>query len=76
MKITIAGITHFYRIDCTVVTCSGNYFLMGAQRIKLTDFDIEPPEKFFGLVKVSDEINVSYRFIVTFTTNNQISELL
>jgi len=71
MKITIAGITHHYKIDCSVVNCYENIFLVGKQKLRLSDFDLEIPGKLFGLVRVQDEINV---FLVLFLhlllTNN------
>ena len=73
MNITIAGITHLYKIDCSIVKCSETQLLVGSQKLKLTDFKLEPPEKLYGLVKVSDEIEVNFSFIITFTNSNLLA---
>ncbi len=75
MQITIAGITRKYKIDCLLTTCSDNVFLIGSQKIKLSDFNLEPPEKLYGMVKVENEIKVNFSFIITFTDTKLISEL-
>ena len=35
----------------------------GSTRLRLTDFGIEPPTKFFGLVRVHNEIDVHFDLI-------------
>ena len=76
IKITIAGITRTYKVQCAMVKCSGNLFLSGEKTIRLSDFQLKPPEKLMGLVKVNNEINVNFGFIITFTDNNPISATL
>lgn len=73
IKITIAGITRSYKIECSLVECSEYLFLRGEQTIRLSDFQLKPPEKMLGLVKVNDEIHVNFGFIITFTGSNPIS---
>lgn len=76
VHITIAGITRVYKIQCSVVTCSQNLYLKGEETIKLTDFHLKPPSKLLGLVKVNNEINVNFGFIITFTNNNRLAATL
>lgn len=73
ISLTIAGVTRTYPVNCTVTSCTGNFFIKGSEIIRLSDFLIRPPERLGGLIKVHDEINVSFGFIVNFTENNQIS---
>ena len=73
MRITIAGITHTYRIDCSLENCTENRILIGSQKIRLSDFDLKPPEKLYGLVKVNNEITVNFSFIITFTNSNLLA---
>lgn len=73
ISLTIAGITRTYPVDCTVTNCIGNYFINGSEVIRLSDFLLRPPERLSGLIKVHDEINVSFGFIINFTENNPIS---
>jgi hypothetical protein len=72
-RITIAGITRNYKIDCSVFPCAENLFVRGEKRLKLTDFQITPPVKLKGLVKVSDEINVNFGFIINYNNANTLS---
>jgi len=62
-KITIAGVTQSYVVPCGVDTCeSSGYVLKGNLEVKLSDFGIDPPVKFFGLVKVNNEVLINYIF--------------
>jgi hypothetical protein len=68
--ITLAGVTREYSIDCELVSCGENYTIKGAETLKLTDFHIPPPEKLNGLIKVRDEITVSFSIMFNFTPEN------
>ena len=62
-EITVAGNSNFYKVPCAVYACKKTgYIIEGNLDARLTDFGIEPPRKFFGLVKVNDEINIHYVF--------------
>ena len=53
ISITLAGITHIYNIECVLNSCSNSdIFLRGEKEVRLTDFDIEPPVKSMGLIRV------------------------
>ena len=71
--ITIAGISREYPLSYSVTRCSQGFFLSGSQSVRLSDFKLRRPERLVGLVKVRDEISVSFGFIVNFTDSNQIS---
>lgn len=54
------------QFECTTYTqaCFGDQWCLNGQlKIRLTDFDIEPPHKFLGLVKVKDEIFINFRIL-------------
>jgi len=70
IAITLAGITRNYLIDCTTYNCSDKLYINGSKKIRFSDFKLHPPEKLNGLVKVRDEIDVNFGFIVNF--RNQI----
>lgn len=74
LNITIAGITRKYQIDCSISQCSEKLYLRGEQLLHLTDFRLKPPEKLMGLVKVNDEINVDFGFIINFTPANELTK--
>ena len=66
IEIMLAGVTRIYRIDCNLYNCGNNLFIQGLKTIKLSDFNIQPPVKLNGLVKVKDEIEVNFELIITF----------
>jgi hypothetical protein len=65
IRITIAGVTRIYKIDCFLFPCAENLFIQGEKKLRLTDFHLTPPVKLKGLVKVSDDINVDFGFMIT-----------
>ncbi len=67
ISVTIAGVTREYTINCTLAHCNEDLVLNGRQTIKLTDFGLIPPVRLSGIVKVENEINVRFGFIVNFT---------
>ena len=73
VNITIAGITRTFKLNCSVEKCSAGVLVKGSEEIKLSDFNLKKVERFGGLVKLHDEINVSFGFIVNFTAINQVS---
>ena len=76
ISITIAGITKTYNVQCVIVKCSDNLYLKGKENIKLSDFKLKPPSRLLGMVKVNNEIDVNFGFIITFTDNNSFSATL
>ena len=72
ISITIAGVTRLFNIPCSVLYCQDNTLVInGTQQINLRDFQMTPPVKLQGLVKVKEEINVSFGIIINFTDPNQ-----
>ena len=72
IKITLAGVTKEYPVSCVVNLCSGNLvYITGYKNIKLTDFNIDPPEKFQGLVKVENEVMINFGFAFLFMNETQ-----
>jgi len=71
IEIMLAGVTRIYKIDCDFYDCGNNLFIQGLKMINLSDFNIQPPVKLNGLVKVKDEIEVKFGLIITFTGENQ-----
>ncbi len=72
IKITMAGITREYPVSCTVNSCSENLvYITGYKHIKLTDFDIDPPERFQGLIKVENDVMINFGFVFLFRNETQ-----
>jgi hypothetical protein len=66
--LTIAGVSNSYNVPCHAYKCAERtLFINGSQIIHLKDFKMDPPVKLQGLVKVKDEIEVRFGFILTFT---------
>jgi hypothetical protein len=73
IRITLAGVTKEYPVSCIVNSCSDNLvYISGYKHIKLTDFNINPPEKFQGLVKVENEVMINFGFVFLFRNENKI----
>jgi hypothetical protein len=70
--ISIAGKENSYNIPCAISECSsGSLHINGSKQLNLTEFGISPPVKFQGLIKVKNEFNVNFGFIITFNESNQ-----
>lgn len=61
--ITLAGHTHRYVVPCKISTCDSSEILIkGSLKVNLTDFNIEPPRKVLGTIKVNDEVFITFAF--------------
>lgn len=61
VTINIAGISKEYDIVCTAEnSTSGDKVLTGAIIVELSELDIKPPVKYFGMVKIKDEVMVKF----------------
>ncbi len=62
-RVTIAGKSNSYIVPSEISGCDHNGFILkGEVQVKLTDFDIEPPTKIFGAVKVNDHVFIKFAF--------------
>lgn len=70
INITMNGITKTYNCNSELVDCElEKYSIKGGLTVCLTDFEIEPPNKFFGLIKVKNEVFISFK--VLFAKDNK-----
>jgi hypothetical protein len=67
ISVTIAGVTREYTVNCRLAHCNDDLVLNGMQTVKLTDFGLTPPARLSGIIKVKNEINVRFGFILNFT---------
>jgi hypothetical protein len=66
VDITMAGVQKTYQVRCTVTHCKELCLnVSGTRKMKLTDFNISPPEKLFGMIRVNNEINVIFGFVIS-----------
>ena len=71
INIVIAGVTKtITSSQCKVFNHSEAHLtLKGSKELFMTDFDINPPVKFFGMIKVKDKINVEFEIeMLAFST--------
>jgi len=62
-KITIAGKTHDYLIPCELIFCENSgAILKGGLEVQLSAFDIDPPSKILGTVKVNNDVFITFSF--------------
>jgi hypothetical protein len=61
ISISLAGVTKNYTINFESDSPSKNIFrIKGQQKLEMTDFDIDPPRALFGLIKVENELFISF----------------
>lgn len=58
--LTLKDVSNDYTIPLQEKYINGQNYIKGKQPILLTDFGIEPPTKMLGMVKVADEVLVSF----------------
>jgi len=64
INITIDGITKSYIIPGSASLCSGGgIYVTGLKDISLTDFNITPPVRFMGLIKVKNDVLIDFGFV-------------
>lgn len=62
VEITMAGMTKVYDINCEVTKDEkGNKYLKGSQLFTFSEFGLDRPKKFFGAIRVRDEVSVDFR---------------
>ncbi len=62
-KISIAGNTQTFVVPCQINFCDDSeMILQGDLELELSDFEIEPPKKLLGTIKVHDEVFITFAF--------------
>jgi hypothetical protein len=61
LKISLGGVTKLFEVNCTIEADStGTIHLAGSRDFTFTDFDLIPPTRMLGAVKVNDALKVSF----------------
>lgn len=61
LAITIAGVTNDYDTPVEIVNNEENRVVVkGRTRIQLTDYNISPPRRFLGMIRVKDEVFINF----------------
>lgn len=59
--ISLAGVSRKYQIQCTSRQLNAREIeLRGTKQIKLTDFQLQPPSKLGGTIRVEDQLDVRF----------------
>lgn len=62
-KISIAGNTKTFIVPCQINFCDDSEMMLeGDLELELSDFEIEPPKKLLGTIKVNDEVFITFAF--------------
>jgi polyisoprenoid-binding protein YceI len=59
-NLTIAGTSKPIDVEVTYEVKNGNLVCKGSKKIKMTEYNVEPPSFMFGSVKTGDEITVTF----------------
>lgn len=65
--LTIAGTTKPVNLRATSTNNDGSFKFVGSKKIKMTEYNVEPPTFMFGAMTTGDEVTINYE--VTFTNN-------
>jgi hypothetical protein len=75
-KITLAGLSRKYRIDCSINQCGKSaFYISGSKEIDLEDFKLEPPSKLNGLIELNRKVNINFGFIFDLNETLKLSHL-
>ncbi|MFZ6000754.1 MAG: YceI family protein [Bacteroidota bacterium] len=70
MKISLAGVTKTFLLDCSIEPKeTGTFHLRGNKNFKFADFGLEAPQKAMGLIKVDDNLLVDFHLVLQLDTN-------
>ena len=65
IRVKIAGADHRMFTRCTVESLpDGKKKIIGSQLMRFSDFDIRPPRKMLGVIRVEDEIEVDFSLVI------------
>ncbi|MBL7877934.1 MAG: YceI family protein [Cyclobacteriaceae bacterium] len=71
LKISLAGITKTFDVDCTIVVKGdGLFHLKGDRKFVFSDFSLEAPTRMMGLVRVSENLDVSFNLVLKLDPNS------
>ncbi len=58
--LTIAGKTNEVEINTVIDKDNKNVVLKGSHKLKMTDFNVDPPSALFGTIQTGDEITIDF----------------
>ncbi len=72
VSITITGVTKQYAFPINYHIIDGMYNVSGEKKISICDFGLTPPVEMFGLIRVSEWIDIKFFFVCTITAVESI----
>ncbi len=63
VEIEIAGISKSYLMEAQFAN-NHDLIISGQLKLDISDFDLKPPKKMFGLIVISEEIEISFKLVV------------
>lgn len=63
IEIEIAGLSHSYLME-TVFVQNKDWLISGKLKLNINDFNLKAPKKLFGLIVVSETIEISFKLVV------------
>lgn len=74
ISIKLAGVIKDYNIEFDDVEINGdNLSIVGSQQILMSEFNIDPPEALFGLIKTNNELSINFEFALKLLEKSNIS---
>lgn len=68
LEVRLSGKTRKIKTNYSSIKhMSGYKTLQGSANIYLSDFSLEPPKKFMGLVRLNDKVNINFKILITET---------
>jgi general stress protein 26 len=65
VKFTIVGVENEYIIPVKAMNKDGKLRLTGSKKINIKDFGLTPADEFFGLIKISNWIEIAFQINVS-----------
>jgi len=70
LKISLAGVTRLFEVDCSIDTRSnGLIHLQGGRAFTFGDFGLTPPTRMMGTIKVKEELKVTFHLVLKLDPN-------
>lgn len=65
LKISLAGVTKPFDVDCTIeVKSNGFIHLKGGRHFVFSDFSLEAPTRMMGMVRVNENLDVNFHLVL------------
>ena len=75
VSITITGVTRHYSIPIYLKSNGVLYTVNGIKKLSIRDFGLTPQTKMFGMIKVSEWIDIDFHMICKISTAGDVAKL-